>query len=177
MNQLAVVGLIACGIAGGALGIRFRIPLGGLIGSIVGAATFHLMVSEAPPFGRGFVLVTQVLVGTIVGASVSRSVVATLTRLWLPALTFCLCMPVIGLVVGWLLMARVGHVNLLTAFLASAPAGAMEMSAAALAFGADTEAVLAAQVMRVLAITVFGATVLPLIVRRFGGRGPSQSAE
>jgi membrane AbrB-like protein len=163
----SLVGLVACGLLGGLVGILLRVPLGALIGSIAGAGTYHLLVSDAPPLGRGFVVLAQVLVGSIVGTSVNREVVATMRTILLPALAFSLAMPVVGLAIGWLFMVRLGHADMLTAFLSSAPAGATEMSTAALAFDADAEAVLTAQVLRVFSIALIGSTLLPLLIRRF----------
>lgn len=177
MSQLGLVGLVACGVAGGLAGIRFRVPLGGLVGSIVGAGAFQLLMSGTPALGPSFVLVAQVLVGSIVGASVSRAVLATMRTVLVPALVFSLLMPVVGLVIAWLLMARVGHVDLLTAYLSSAPAGAMEMSTAALAFDADAEVVLTAQVLRVLAIALLAGTLYPMIIRHVRRGEPPQASE
>lgn len=177
MNGLGLVGLVACGVLGGIAGVRLRMPLGGLIGSIVGAGAFQLLVSGTPTLGRPFVLVAQVLVGTIVGASASRAVLVTMRTVLLPALVFSLLMPVVGLAVGWLLMARVGHVSLLTAYLSSAPAGAMEMSTAALAFDADAEVVLTAQILRVFAIALLGSMLFPVIIRRFRRDEPPYASE
>lgn len=166
MNPLALVAMVACGLAGGMVGIRLRLPLGPLVGSIAGAGAFQLLVGGAPTFGPGFRIATQLFVGIIVGASVSRAVLATLRELMLPALVFCVVMPVVGLLTGWLLMSRLGHVDILTGFLSAAPAGAMEMSTAALAFDADAEVVLTAHVLRVIAIAFLGGTVLPIVVNR-----------
>lgn len=166
MSPVAVVGLVMSGVVGGLIGIRLRLPLGGLVGSIAGAGAFQLIVGGAPTFGPAFRLAAQLLVGTIVGASVSRAVLATLRRLLLPALLFCIVMPLVGLATGWLLMSRLGHVDVLTGFLSAAPAGAMEMSTAALAFDADAEVVLTAHVLRVVTIAFLGGTVLPIVVRR-----------
>lgn len=177
MNQLGLLGLIACGVAGGVIGIRMRIPLGGLIGSIVGAGAFQLLVSGTPTLGRSFVLVAQVIVGLIVGASVSRAVLTTMRTVLLPALVFSLLMPVVGVAIGWLFMTRVGHVDLLTAYLSSAPAGAMEMSTAALAFDADAEVVLTAQILRVFAIAILGSTMFPFIIRHFRSEEPPHASE
>lgn len=172
MIEISLVGLIACGLIGGLVGLALRVPLGALVGSIVGAGAFHLAVSGVPPLGRGFLIVAQVLVGSIVGASVTRAVFGTIRTVLVPAAVFCLMMPALGLAAGWLFMARVGHVDLLTAFLSSAPAGAMEMSTAALAFDADAEAVLTAQVLRVFTIAMLGSVVLPFALRRCERRPP-----
>lgn len=166
MNPPALLGLVVSGLAGGLIGIRLRLPLGGLIGSIAGAGAFQLVVGGAPSSSPVFRLAAQLLVGTIVGASVSRAVLATLRRLLLPALLFCMVMPLVGLATGWLLVSRLGHVDILTGFLSAAPAGAMEMSTAALAFDADAEVVLTAHVLRVVTIAFLGGTVLPIAVRR-----------
>jgi membrane AbrB-like protein len=168
MNGLPMLGLLACGLAGGLLFLRFRVPLGGLVGGIVGAGLFHLLVADVPPPGRAFVVVAQLLVGSIIGASVNRPVLERMRSVLAPTLAFCLLMPVVGLALGWLLMARTGEVDLLTAFLASAPAGAMEMTTVALGIDANAEVVLTAQVLRVFTIAILGSILLPPIVRWLG---------
>jgi membrane AbrB-like protein len=177
MTHAGLVALVICGVAGGVVGIRCRVPLGGLLGSIVGAGGYQLLVAGTPALGRSFALVAQVLVGSLVGAAISRPMLRTVRSVIVPALVFSLLMPAVGLAVGWLLMTRVGHVDLLTAYLSSAPAGAMEMSAAALAVDADAEAVLAAQVLRVLAIALVGSTLFPIVIRRLQCGRPPQVSE
>lgn len=158
--------LIASGIAGGLLGIRLRLPIGGLVGAIAGAGGYHLVTGATFEFGPGLRLVAQGLVGMIVGASVSLHLFRTLRQVLLRALAFSAMMVVAGVVLGWLVMSQLGHVDLLTAFLSAAPAGAMEMGAAALATYADAEVVMATHILRIVSIGFLGGTMLPLLARR-----------
>jgi uncharacterized protein len=165
MSALPLLALAASGAAGGIAGILLRVPLGALVGSLAGAGAYQILVGGAPAALPEVRMVAQVLVGLMVGGSVSRSVLSTMRSIIGPVLVVCLAMPVAGLVVGWLMLERAGHVDLVTAFLATAPAGATEMGTAALAFHADAELVIATHVARMVSIGFLGGMLLPLVIR------------
>lgn len=158
--------LAVCGGLGGMLGIKLRLPVGGLLGAIVGAGGFHLATDTTLVFGTGLRMFTQLIVGTIVGASVSVQVFRTLREILPRALAFCVMVIGTGVLLAWFAMVKLGHVDLLTAFLSTAPAGAMEMGAAALGTYADAEVVLATHILRIVSIGFAGGTLLPFLVRR-----------
>lgn len=158
--------LLVCGAVGGVVGLKLRLPVGGLLGAIIGAGGYHLVTGATFEFGTGPRLFTQLIVGMIVGASVSREVFRTLREILLRAIAFCVMVVVVGVALALVVMVGLGHVDLLTAFLATAPAGAMEMGAAALATFADAEVVLATHILRIVAIGLAGGTLLPWLIHR-----------
>lgn len=170
-----VLTLAVCGGLGGLLGIKLRLPVGGLLGAILGAGGFHLVTGATLELGTGLRMFTQLIVGMIVGSSVSVQVFRTLREILPRAVAFCVMVIGTGVLLAWFVMVNLGHVDLLTAFLSTAPAGAMEMGAAALGTYADAEVVLATHILRIASIGFAGGTLLPFLVHRRDRNPPGTS--
>jgi len=163
----AIVFLI--GGVGAWLAVRFRLPGGMLIGVILITALTNIISGDAlPPIPREFRYTAQMLVGAAIGCSFNVATIhriRALYKLQLQTTVLLLALSMIWALLLWVMTP----LDLLTAVLSTAPAGCAEMTATAIALGADAPIVAAVQALRVIAVTV----VMPILIRRIMQRQPN----
>ena len=160
-------GLLAAALALGALlAVVTRIPAASLLGPMVVAAAFSLVLS-----GGGFV-VPAILrepafagIGLQVGLRFTPEMLRRAGRLLLPALAAILALLVscFGLALG---LRETAHIPLLDAYLATTPGGLYAVLAAAFGTGADTTFVIAVQTLRLFVMVLLAPVVVRRLVRR-----------
>jgi len=167
-----LLGLAVC-IAGGALASALRLPLPWMIGPLLAMACcrFSGIHAVAPAYGRP---VGQVIIGTALGLYftpvVSRQVLA-----YAPVM---LGAGVFAMGVGFLSSMVLAHgagIDRRTAFFASVPGGAAEMSVLAERYGARLDEVAVGQSLRIAVVVI----VFPWIFQYAGltGADPYEQAQ
>jgi membrane AbrB-like protein len=156
LRELAALAVAALA---GALFYRLGVPLAWVLGPL--AATAALSIAGWPVFtsvtGRRF---GQVTIGASIGLNISAAVLATIV-MWLPVMLFT---AMFAIVLGGIMaapLARLGKVDIRTAYYAMMPGGLTEMANIGLAAGARPEPIALAQSLRVTLLVV---TLPPLIV-------------
>ena len=168
----ALLGLAVC-IAGGALADALQLPLPWMIGPLLAMACcrFSGIRADAPAFARS---VGQVIIGTALGLyftpTVSRQVLA-----YAPVM---LGAGIFAMGVGFLsslVLARGAGIDRRTAFFASVPGGAAEMSVLAERYGARLDEVAVGQSLRLAVVVI----VFPWIFQYAGltGADPYEQAQ
>lgn len=156
MEKIAWTMIIA-GI-GGLIGIKLKIPAGALIGSMIFVAIYQIGW-ERGVIPVNFKLIAQMIVGGMIGLNFTRSSLAGLKELWIPALIL-----ISGLTLSWLilgfLIAKLTGLELVTALFSSAPGGLADMTLMAEAYGAEISNVALLHLIRMLVVV----TVLPFII-------------
>ncbi len=164
---MAWVGVLATLLTAGGAALtadRLRAPGGPLVWALVAVAALHLTMSSLDPLPPEFRTAAQIGVGTLLGVEFDRNALRALRAyIWpLTALMGTLLLLVTG---GTVLLATLTPLDDQTALLVAAPAGAGDMSAAALAFGLDAGLVAGLQLVRQLLVFV----VVPIGFRGFFG--------
>jgi membrane AbrB-like protein len=124
------------------------------------------------PLPDGFRDVALLLIGTSVGAQVSRESLNRLRQAALPAAVVIGVLISTGLVLGWGL-AKVTTLDMASALLSSVPGGASTMPAIAHDLGGDLRLVAALHLTRQLVIFVLLPSVLTYLLRSTAAEGPS----
>jgi membrane AbrB-like protein len=156
----AVVFLI--GGMGAWLAVKFRLPGGMLIGTIIVIGLTNIVSGDAlPPIPREFRYAAQILVGAAIGCSFNLAAIHRIRALYKLQLQTTALLLALSMIWALLLWAMT-PLDLLTAVLSTAPAGCAEMTATAIALGADAPIVAAVQALRVIAVTV----IMPILIRR-----------
>ena len=144
-----------------AVSVRLSFPTPYLIGPLLGAAALVLWGWPAPPVPPRLITLAQVAVGAYMGLSMNLVSLQNWRKLLPYSLGFGLGIVFVALGIGYCL--TLWHpLNLLTAFLATAPGGMTEMGVTAVAAGADLSVVAAYQLFRVLFILF----VVPPLLKR-----------
>ena len=160
---LAPENILAYGIAvllSTAISVRLGFPTPYLIGPLIGAAALVLWGWPAPTVPPFLITFAQVAVGAYMGLSMNLVSLQNWRKLLPYSLGFGLGIVFLALGIGYCL--TLWHpLNLLTAFLATAPGGMTEMGVTAVAAGADLSVVAAYQLFRVLFILF----VVPILLK------------
>ena len=158
------IAVAACALTG-ALFAAVRLPLPWMIGPLVAMAMCNFGGAQlrAPPGGRAL---GQVVIGTALGLyftpAVGREVLAHWELLVLAGVVAVL----LGVLGGWIL-SRAGGVDATTAFFASVPGGAAEMTLLGERYRARPDRVALAQSLRVLVVVL----VVPFALTYSGAHG------
>lgn len=158
MARIALTLLIAA--IGGYIGLRLKMPAGALIGGMLAVAIANLGFGFDGAIPANFRTVAQIIVGGILGLSITRQTVAELRTIALPVGVLVVSMLGLSLIAGFIL-AKVTGWDLATAFFSSSPGGMTEMTLASMSFGADTPKVALLQLVRMISVISF----LPLILK------------
>ncbi|HXZ00079.1 MAG TPA: AbrB family transcriptional regulator [Stellaceae bacterium] len=165
----AVLGRWAAGLAGGAAaGYAMRalhLPLPWLIGPLLAMAALRLIAAPADPVPGGR-QAGQAVIGLAVGLYFTAEVLGELAGHAAAMLLACCATLLLGAMTA-LLLARLGGVDLKTAYFCAMPAGAAEMAVLGERHGAAPAPIALAQSLRIAAIVL----TVPPAVSAIGGSG------
>ncbi len=163
MDKVIITLVVA--FIGGYIGIKLKMPAGALLGAMLAVAIANLGFGFVGQIPKDFRTVAQIVVGGILGLSITRSTVAELRTMLVPAIVLVFSMIGLSLIAGYILH-RVTGWDLATAFFSSSPGGMTEMTLTSMSFGADTPKVALLQLMRMLSIVSFMPLVLKIVLRK-----------
>ena len=149
----------------GLLALHIGVPTGDMIGPILVIGGANLLGVELGPLTRNLRQVAMLLIGTAVGAQMSRESLRRLRQIVLPAAAAIVVLIVTGLLLGWGL-AQVTPLDLTTALLSSMPGGASTMPAIAHDLGGDMRLVAALHLTRQLVVFILVPSLLNYLLRR-----------
>jgi membrane AbrB-like protein len=156
---------LASGVAAGALARAVHLPLPWLIGPLLAMAALRMAGAPAEPV-PGARQAGQVIVGIAVGLYFTAEVLGQLVGH--AGAMLASCFATLLLAAGSaLLLARLGRVDLKTAYFCAMPAGAAEMAVLGDRYGAQPAPIALAQSLRIAAIVL----TVPPAVSAFGGGG------
>jgi membrane AbrB-like protein len=143
--------LVLCASAG-ALFFWLHIPLPWMLGPLVAMAASNFAGGDlrAPKGGREF---GQVVIGTALGLYFTPVVAKEVAAYWPVLIVSALFAILLGVFGGWTL-SRIAGTDRTTAFFASVPGGAMEMTLQGERLGARPDRVALAQSLRILMVVV-----------------------
>ena len=159
-----LLALLLC-MAAGAAFAWLKLPLPWMIGPLVAMAACNFAGAElrAPRGGRAL---GQILIGTALGLYFTPAVGREVLAQWQLLLLAAAVAVFLGWVGGWIL-SRTGGVDATTAFFASVPGGATEMTLLGERFRARPDRVALAQSLRVLVVVI----VVPFALTYAGAHG------
>lgn len=157
-----LLGSILSAIAG-ALGLNhFGVPAGPLVGAMLGAGAFNLVVDKVLTPSSSVAFAIFASLGWLIGAGITRDALFHIRS----------ALPVIAIVVAALLLfggllayilVRVGSFDAATAYLATSPGGISHMSGLAAATGANVVLVTVLHLTRVIAVVLLAPLVIRLV--------------
>lgn len=160
MSVLELTVLVALGAAGAGVGRLLRLPMWPLTGSILGAATAHLLGFAAMATPVWLSVSGQLLVGCAVGSSIGRDLFTAVRSVTTTGAVVVFAILGLGSAIGTT-FALTGLLDPAPALLGSIPGGVGEMVAAAAGLGADSALVAGMHLVRLLLVL----SVLPWLLR------------
>jgi len=144
---------------GAALIFRWvRLPRWPLTGGLVGAASVNLGFDLGFRAPESFLVATQLLIGTAIGANIRTDILRQFSRIFFPGTLAVGTILGAGLLFGWA-FAAAGLMEPQEALFSLIPGGVGELVTAAVTLGVDGSLVISAHVVRLF--TVFWS--LPLV--------------
>ena len=166
---LQLLAYLMAGLGGGLLALRTGIAAAPLAGALVGAGLVSFSGRlEAANWPLGTRTGLEILIGTVIGTSLTSTALIELKQLWKPALLITVTLVMTGLVVG-LWCSRLLGIDPLVALLGAAPGGISGMSLVGAEFGVGA-AVAVLHAVRLITVLL----VLPLAVRVLMASGYTQ---
>lgn len=161
---------LVLGGLGGLLFWKLKVPAGAMVGAMVVTSVFSVATGRAhlPQDGR---LLTQMVAGAYIGASIQYKDVLALRRIILPAFLMIFLMISLDIGMGFILF-RTTSLSLPTALMASAPGGLMDISLMAADVGADPSSVAILQLLRLTTVMSFFPVMLTRISRKLNPVDP-----
>lgn len=148
------------GLTGGTLFLKLKFPAGAMVGAMVLVAIFSVVTGKAE-MPLNVRVVTQMVAGAFIGASVQYKDLLALKKILLPAFLMMFMMISLDVFMGYL-MYRATDLDLTTALMASAPGGIMDISLIAADIGADSSKVALLQLMRLMTVMAF----FPMMIKK-----------
>jgi len=176
IDAVAFAETVGVAAVGALLGVRLGLPAGALLGPLLLGAALNvagLVRFELP----GWLLAASyAVVGWRIGLSFTRDIVTAAARA-LPRILGSIAL-LIGFCAGLsVLLARLAHVDPVTAYLATSPGGMDSVAIIATETPVDVPFVMAMQALRFFAVLIAGPSLARLIAGRFADReGSSRSS-
>jgi hypothetical protein len=159
-NTLALI----IAIIFGTLGYRSRIPAGTMIGALISVIVFNTLTGMVnfPVSARA---VSQTLMGSFIGMSVTLEVARSIRTLIRPAMLLCTCMLTAGFAIGFALYA-VSDMALGTALFSAAPGGLTDVTLVAIEMGGDASKMVILHIARLVCVILICPVLYRFIIRR-----------
>ena len=153
---------ICVGFLGAYLGLKWKLPAGALVGSMIAVMIFNVAFDMAY-MPQGLKFYAQIATGAYVGSKITRQDALNLRHIVSPALILSAVMLAFTVSVGWII-CHISRLAVPTALFAMAPAGITDMTLAAMDFEeAEPSVVALIQTLRV----IFVILLMPPTIRRF----------
>jgi membrane AbrB-like protein len=156
---------LALGFGGGFLALRWGVPTGDLVGAIITVGGVNLLLARTVALPADFREAAMLLIGTSVGAEMSKESLRLLRHAAVPAAALIATLIGVGLTLGWGL-TQVTPLDLPTALLSCVPGGASTMAAVAHDLGGDLRLVAALHLIRQIVILMLLPPVLTYLLNR-----------
>jgi membrane AbrB-like protein len=154
---------VICGIFGGVLLHLWKVPAGGLVGSVLACSLFNIFTGKGyVPGGIRFPI--QVGVGTIIGAQMTKESLLSFQALVIPILIMLAGLLIFTFLFG-ILMKKSTNLDFATCLLSLTPGGIQETSLLADDLGCDTATVIVMHTIRLVVVICIFPTLLSLLVR------------
>lgn len=157
--MINVILTIIVGFAGGITALKFKVPAGAMVGSMVAIAIFNIATGRAF-MSQDVKVITQIAAGAFIGAGITKKDVTDLKFIVKPAIFMVLSMIILDLFLGYI-MYKTTSIDLVTCLFASAPGGIVDMSLISSDMGADTSKVAILQMVRLLIVFI----LLPPLIK------------
>ena len=163
MEKLIITLLI--GFVGGGVALRFKVPAGAMIGSMLSIALYNIITGNAfmPQDVR---VITQIAAGAFIGSGIRKKDVLDLKLMIKPAVLMVSSMIILDLLMGYI-MYRTTGISLVTCLFACAPGGIVDMSLISNDLGADSSKVAILQLVRLTSVMVLFPSIMKFVAKRY----------
>jgi len=163
-SSLGLFAYLGLGLVGGALGAKLKIPAGALIGAMLTIILFKMTMKMHWEIPKGFTFALQVFLGIMVGATFQPELLHVMKKIALPVIISCVVLVGAGILMA-AVFAKLGLLDIGTAYLGTSPGAMSALIVMALDSGAQPMLVVCFHFFRV----VFVILTAPLIFKWISG--------
>ena len=156
--------------AGAFVGVRLKIPAGGMVGAMLAVMVFSI-ASDQAYFPADVKTVVQMISGLFIGCKITRKEVLELKKAFRPAVVNTLLLLPACMGIG-LVLYFVTDYSIATCALSTAPGGIVDMSVISFDMDADPTVVSVLQLVRVLSILCLFPTLFRVIIQKVQKKAP-----
>lgn len=164
---------IFVGLIGAKIALKYKIPAGAMIGSLLAVAVFSILTGKAV-LPQSYKIITQISTGTFIGAKIKADDVKGLKYVFFPAITMVVLMAVINFLMGFFVY-KFTDIDIVTALFATAPGGITDMTIIAYDFGADSSKVAVLQLIRLISVIGIIPTLIKFMMKKFPEKTKSKN--
>jgi len=164
MDKIFITLLI--GILGGLLGHKTGLPSGTLLGAMLAVGVFN-MTTGSGKLPTQTSLVTQILVGTIIGLNFNIGNLKAISQLILPSVITVIGLMSMSIILGVILYKTTG-LDLVTALFSTCPGGLTSMTLVANEYGAQTEVVVLFHTLRLVSVITLMPFLSKVVIKWIG---------
>jgi membrane AbrB-like protein len=161
MIQYFILTLIVATV-GGLIGHKLKLPVGGMVGSMIAVIIFNLTTEKAV-FYSELRIALQILGGAMIGSRIGREDLISMKKIIFPTILLIFCMVILNLSFGTM-MYIFSDLDAATALFASTPGGVTDMAIISSDLGANPAYVAILQLCRLLIIFIFMPPIFRKIV-------------
>ena len=161
MIQYFILTLIVATV-GGLIGHKLRLPVGGMVGSMIAVIIFNVTTEKAV-FYPDLRIALQIFGGAMIGSRIGREDLISMKKIIFPTILLIICMVILNLSFGTM-MYVFSDLDAATALFASTPGGVSDMAIISSDLGANPAYVAILQLCRLLTIFVFMPPIFRKIV-------------
>lgn len=161
--MIKVIWALSAACIGGLIGIKLKIPAGGLIGSMVAVGFLQICKFELN-LPVQFRMTGEILVGGAIGLGFTREIFLSLRKLIFPSLLIMVSVVIFGIIVG-LLIYKTTCLDLVTSIYASSPGGITNMTIMSDSLGGDSKVVATMQLIRLISLIFFLPPIIKYILK------------
>lgn len=165
VNMIELIITLIIGILGGIIAMRFKVPAGAMVGSMVAVTVFSVITGHAF-IPQNIKILTQISAGAFIGAGIKRRDILDMKLIIKPAILMVASMIILDLFMGYIMFKATG-IDLVTALFSTAPAGIVDMSLISDDFGADTSKVVVLHLIRLVSVLIIFPPMMNFIANGF----------
>jgi membrane AbrB-like protein len=168
-NGINLMLYLGVGIIGGLAGFKWRFPGSILIGSMLAVLIVKIVLKSNWSVQNSFSVGIQILLGVLIGSRYTPELGHTFARIAIPAICSTVVLVIVGLVVA-LALAKIGILDIPTAYLSTSPGAMTALLTLSLDSPANTGIVAAFHFFRLLFIMLTAPVVYSLmqsLLKRF----------
>ena len=163
-SSMGLLTYVMLGLVGGVLGAKLKIPAGALIGAMVTIIVFKMTMKMHWEMPKGFMFALQIFVGIAVGTTFQPEMLQVMKKIALPVIISCVVLVGTGVMMA-IIFARIGLLDMGTAYIGTSPGAMSALIVLALDSGAQPMLVVCFHFVRV----VFVLLTAPLIFKWISG--------
>ncbi len=161
MEKIIITFILA--FAGGLLGYKIGLPAGAFIGAMIFVSAYNI-ITDSAAIPVQFKIAAQIVLGAVIGTGLSINVLKGFKELIIPVLIFVTLLFIFS-IVSALIISKITHMDIATAFFSCSPGGLSEMTIIADSYKANVPVVALIHLSRIISVVLFYPFIAKIFIK------------